>query len=245
VINDQMTVLPYKEEQAGKKAQVAKMFNNISRQYDFLNHFLSLGIDRGWRKRAIALLKHLNPQYVLDVATGTGDFAIQALVLNPVKVTGVDISEGMLEVGRKKIQRRGLSSKVELLKGDSENLGFEENKFDAVTVGFGVRNFENLEKGLGEIRRVMRPGAMLVVLEFSRPKRSPFRQIYNFYFKTILPKLGRLISKDKSAYTYLPESVELFPDGQDFENILKKVGFKDTTCEALTFGISSIYTARK
>jgi demethylmenaquinone methyltransferase / 2-methoxy-6-polyprenyl-1,4-benzoquinol methylase len=238
VINDQMTVLPYKEEQAGKKAQVAKMFNNISRQYDFLNHFLSLGIDRGWRKRAIALLKHLNPQYVLDVATGTGDFAIQALVLNPVKVTGVDISEGMLEVGRKKVQRRGLSSKVELLKGDSENLGFEENKFDAVTVGFGVRNFENLEKGLGEIRRVMRPGAMLVVLEFSRPKRSPFRQIYNFYFKTILPKLGRLISKDKSAYTYLPESVELFPDGQDFENILKKVGFKDTTCEALTFGIS-------
>jgi demethylmenaquinone methyltransferase/2-methoxy-6-polyprenyl-1,4-benzoquinol methylase len=240
-----MTVLPYKEEQSGKKAQVAKMFNNISRNYDFLNHFLSLGIDRGWRKRAIGLLKPLKPQYILDVATGTGDFAIQALDINPIKVTGVDISEGMLEVGRKKIRQRELSSKVELLKGDSENLGFEENKFDAITVGFGVRNFENLEKGLSEILRVMKPGAMLVILEFSRPRAFPFRQFYNFYFKLILPKLGRLISKDKSAYTYLPESVEAFPDGKDFENILNKVGFKNTTCEALTFGISSIYTARK
>jgi demethylmenaquinone methyltransferase/2-methoxy-6-polyprenyl-1,4-benzoquinol methylase len=240
-----MTVLPYKEEQSGKKAQVAKMFNNISHNYDFLNHFLSLGIDRGWRKRAIKLLKPLNPGHILDVATGTGDFAIQALNLNPVKVTGIDISEGMLEVGRKKIQKRELSAKVELLKGDSENLAFEENKFDAVTVGFGVRNFENLEKGLSEILRVMKPGAMLVVLEFSRPRTFPFRQLYNFYFKTILPKLGRLISKDNSAYTYLPESVEAFPDGKDFENVLSKVGFKNTTCEALTFGISSIYTARK
>lgn len=240
-----MTVLPYKEEEAGKKAQVAKMFNNISRHYDFLNHFLSLGIDRSWRRRAITLLKPLKPAYVLDVATGTGDFAIQALALNPVKVTGVDISEGMLEMGRKKMERRNLSARVELLKGDSENLGFEENKFDAVTVGFGVRNFENLEKGLREILRVMKPGAMLVVLEFSRPRRFPFRQIYNFYFKVILPKLGRLISKDKSAYTYLPESVQAFPDGKDFENILREVGFKDTTCEPLTFGISSVYTARK
>jgi demethylmenaquinone methyltransferase/2-methoxy-6-polyprenyl-1,4-benzoquinol methylase len=240
-----MTELPYKEEQSGKKAQVARMFNNISRNYDFLNHFLSLGIDRGWRKRAISLLKPLNPQYILDVATGTGDFAIQALDLKPLKVTGVDISEGMLEVGRKKILQRELSSKVELLKGDSENLGFEENKFDAITVGFGVRNFENLEKGLSEILRVMKPGAMLVILEFSRPRTFPFRQLYNFYFKIILPKLGRLISKDKSAYTYLPESVEAFPDGKDFENILNKVGFKNITCESLTFGISSIYTARK
>lgn len=240
-----MTVLPYKEEQSGKKAQVARMFNNISRHYDFLNHFLSLGIDRSWRKRAIRLLSPLNPKYLLDVATGTGDFAFQALSLKPDKVVGVDISDGMLEVGRKKIQQRGLSAKVELCRGDSENLLFEENKFDAVTVGFGVRNFENLEKGLSEILRVMKPGAMLVVLEFSRPRKFPFRQIYNFYFKTILPKIGRLISKDKSAYTYLPESVAAFPDGMDFENILKKVGFKNTTCEALTFGISSIYTGRK
>lgn len=240
-----MTVLPYKEEPAGKKVQVAKMFDNISRRYDLLNHLLSMGIDRGWRKKAIRILKPLTPKQILDVATGTGDFAIQALVLGPDKVTGVDISEGMLEVGRQKLAKRNLTSKVELLKGDSENLGFPENKFDAVTVGFGVRNFENLEKGLSEIRRVMRPGAMLVVLEFSRPRTFPFRQLYNFYFKTILPKLGSAISKDKSAYTYLPESVEAFPDGKDFENILKKVGFKNTTCESLTFGISSIYTATK
>jgi demethylmenaquinone methyltransferase/2-methoxy-6-polyprenyl-1,4-benzoquinol methylase len=240
-----MTVLPYKEEQEGKKAQVAKMFDNISRRYDFLNHFLSLGIDRAWRRRAISLLKPLKPRLMLDVATGTGDFALQALTLNPEKVTGIDISEGMLEMGRKKIAQRGLTAKVELCPGDSENLLFEENKFDAVTVGFGVRNFENLEKGLSEIFRVMKPGAMLVILEFSRPRTFPFRQLYNFYFKTILPKIGRVVSKDKSAYTYLPESVEAFPDGMEFENILKKVGFKQTTCEPLTFGISSIYTGRK
>jgi demethylmenaquinone methyltransferase / 2-methoxy-6-polyprenyl-1,4-benzoquinol methylase len=240
-----MTVLPYKEEPSGKKEQVAQMFNNISRNYDFLNHFLSLGIDRGWRRKAIRILRPLKPKMMLDVATGTGDFAIQALALDPDKVIGVDISEGMLEVGRKKLDQRNLSPKVELLKGDSENLQFEENKFDAITVGFGVRNFENLEKGLSEILRVLKPGGMLVVLEFSRPRTFPFRQVYNFYFKAILPKLGRLISKDKSAYTYLPESVQAFPDGADFENILKKVGFKNTTCEALTFGISSIYTASK
>jgi demethylmenaquinone methyltransferase/2-methoxy-6-polyprenyl-1,4-benzoquinol methylase len=240
-----MTVLPYKEEQSGKKAQVARMFDSISHKYDFLNHFLSLGIDRGWRKQAIKLLKPLRPKYLLDVATGTGDFALQALSLNPDMVIGVDISEGMLEMGRKKIASRNLSAKVQLQQGDSENLHFEENKFDAVTVGFGVRNFENLEKGLGEILRVMKPGAMLVILEFSKPRRFPFRQLYNFYFKGILPKIGRLVSKDKSAYTYLPESVEAFPDGTDFENILKKVGFKNTTCKPLTFGISSIYTGQK
>lgn len=240
-----MTVLPYKEESSGKKDQVAKMFNNISGSYDFLNHFLSLGIDRGWRKKAIKILRSHNPKVILDVATGTGDFALQALDLNPDKVIGVDISEGMLEVGRKKVASRQLSPKVELLQGDSENLQFEGNKFDAVTVGFGVRNFENLEKGLAEILRVMKPGAMLVILEFSRPKRFPFRQGYNFYFKKILPNIGRLVSKDKSAYTYLPQSVDAFPDGKDFENILQKVGFKNTTCEPLTFGISSIYTARK
>ncbi len=240
-----MTVLPYKSEESGKKAQVAKMFDNISRHYDFLNHLLSLGIDRGWRRQAVKLLSSLQPKQILDVATGTGDFAFQALTLNPDKVTGVDISEGMLEIGRKKVQARNLSHKVDLQRGDSENLPFEENKFDAVTVGFGVRNFENLEKGLHEIFRVLKPGGMLVVLEFSRPRRFPMAQMYNFYFKTILPKIGRLISKDKSAYTYLPESVEAFPDGTDFENILKRTGFKDTACKPLTFGISSIYTGRK
>lgn len=221
------------------------MFNNISHRYDFLNHFLSLGIDRVWRKKAIRLLKPLQPETILDVATGTGDFAIQALQVNPRKVTGVDISEGMLKIGRDKLEKLKLSDRIELLKGDSENLQFPDNSFDAVTVGFGVRNFEDLEKGLAEIHRVMNPGALLVILEFSRPRKFPMRQLYNFYFKNILPGLGRLISKDKSAYTYLPESVEAFPDGMDFENILKKVGFKETACKPLTFAISSIYTARK
>ncbi|MEX2230536.1 MAG: bifunctional demethylmenaquinone methyltransferase/2-methoxy-6-polyprenyl-1,4-benzoquinol methylase UbiE [Cyclobacteriaceae bacterium] len=240
-----MAVVPYKAENSGKKEQMAKMFNNISHRYDFLNHFLSLGIDKIWRKAAIRLLKTHEPQYILDVATGTGDFAIQALELNPQKITGIDISEGMLGMGRKKIERLKLSHKIELLTGDSENLKFPESTFDAVTVGFGVRNFEDLEKGLAEIRRVLKPDALLVVLEFSRPRKFPMRQLYNFYFKNILPGLGRLISNDKSAYTYLPESVEAFPDGTDFENILKKVGFKETACKPLTFGISSIYTARK
>jgi demethylmenaquinone methyltransferase/2-methoxy-6-polyprenyl-1,4-benzoquinol methylase len=240
-----MTVIPYKEDQSGKKEQVAKMFDNISHRYDFLNHFLSLGIDKGWRRKAVRLLKPLNPQFILDVATGTGDFAIQALKLNPQKIIGVDISEGMLEMGRKKIQKLGLTEKLELLRGDSENLSFEENKFDAVTVAFGVRNFENLERGLTEILRVMKPGAMLVVLEFSRPRKFPFKQLFGFYSKFILPKVGKLISNDSAAYTYLPESVEAFPDGTDFENILKKVGFKNTACKTLTFGISTIYTGRK
>ncbi len=240
-----MTVLPYKDDQAGKKQQVARMFDNISGNYDFLNHFLSLGIDKGWRRKAIRILSTIKPMVLLDVATGTGDFAIQAMDLKPEKIIGVDISEGMLEVGRKKIKKLNLEQTIELKSGDSENLGFGENKFDAVTVAFGVRNFENLEKGLSEILRVLRPGGMLVVLEFSRPRRFPFKQLYNFYFKAILPKIGRLISKDSSAYTYLPESVEAFPDGEAFENVLKKVGFKDTACRPLTFGISSIYTARK
>jgi demethylmenaquinone methyltransferase/2-methoxy-6-polyprenyl-1,4-benzoquinol methylase len=240
-----MAVVPYKSENSGKKEQMAKMFNNISHRYDFLNHLLSLGIDKLWRRSAIRFLNPLKPEYILDVATGTGDFAIQSLALNPEKVTGVDISEGMLSVGRKKLEKLKLTHKIELLTGDSENLQFPENTFDAVTVGFGVRNFEDLERGLAEIRRVLRPGAMLVVLEFSRPRKFPMRQLYNFYFKNILPGLGRLISSDDSAYTYLPESVEAFPDGTDFEKILKKVGFKETACKPLTFGISSIYTARK
>lgn len=240
-----MTVVPYKEEKVSKKEQVARMFDNISNRYDFLNHFLSLGIDKGWRKKAVKLLKPFEPKFILDVATGTGDFALQALELQPVKIIGIDISEGMLEVGRKKMKQRGLSEKIEMKSGDSENLPFSDNNFDAVTVGFGVRNFENLEKGLLEIYRVMKPGALLVILEFSRPKRFPFKQVYNFYFKAILPKIGRWVSRDKAAYTYLPESVDAFPDGLDFINILNTVGFKHTACKPLTFGISSIYTAQK
>lgn len=240
-----MTVVPYKEEKISKKEQVARMFDNISGRYDFLNHFLSLGIDKAWRKKAVRLLEPCKPKVILDVATGTGDFALQSLTLNPEKIIGVDISEGMLDVGRKKMSDRGLSKIIEMRSGDSENLPFSDNNFDAVTVGFGVRNFENLSKGLLEIYRVMKPGGILVVLEFSRPRRFPFKQVYNFYFKTILPKIGRWISRDKAAYTYLPESVEAFPDGNDFITILSSTGFKNTACKPLTFGISSIYTAQK
>jgi len=240
-----MAVVPYKEENTSKKEQVARMFDNISSRYDFLNHFLSLGIDRGWRKKAINLLRPLNPRQLLDVATGTGDFALQALSLNPEKITGVDISDGMLQVGRKKMQDRNVADKIVLQLADSENLPFEENKFDAVTVGFGVRNFEHLERGLEEIFRVLKPGGVAVILEFSRPRKFPFKQGYNFYFKFILPKIGRIVSSDKAAYTYLPESVEAFPDGEDFLRILRDVGFKQTQCKSLTFGISSIYTGTK
>lgn len=240
-----MAVVPYKEEKTSKKVQVAKMFDNISRRYDFLNHFLSLGIDKAWRKEAVNLLHPLKPKRILDVATGTGDFALQALLLNPEKIIGIDISEGMLDVGRRKVREMHLDHLIELRNGDSENLPFEENKFDAVTVAFGVRNFENLEQGLCEIFRVLKPGGMAVVLEFSRPRKFPFKQIYSFYFKFILPKIGRIVSSDKAAYTYLPESVEAFPDGEDFLHILHHVGFKDTQCRSLTFGISSIYIGTK
>jgi len=240
-----MTVVPYKEEQTGKKQQVATMFDRISGRYDFLNHFLSLGIDIGWRKKAIKELVSLQPKLMLDVATGTGDFALQALSLKPEKIMGVDISEGMLTVGRKKVTKRREDHRVELISGDSENLPFEGNKFDAVIVGFGVRNFENLEKGLAEMLRVVRPGGKVVILEFSKPTRFPFKQLYNFYFKFILPRIGRWVSSEKAAYTYLPESVEAFPDGQQFVDILIRLGYKNTSCKPLTFGISSLYTGTK
>ena len=240
-----MTVVPYKQDSAGKKQQVARMFDSISGNYDFLNHFLSLGIDIRWRKKAIKLLAESNPKVILDVATGTGDFAVETLKLNPDQVIGVDISAGMLEVGRKKMKDRGYDRKIDLRLGDSENLPFEGNKFDAVIVAFGVRNFENLEKGLAEMHRVLKPGGRVVVLEFSKPRSFPFKQIYNFYFKFILPKIGRLISRDSAAYTYLPESVQAFPDGDDFIKILSRIGFKKTSCQPLTFGISSLYIGTK
>jgi len=240
-----MTVLPYKDKESGKKQQVADMFDNISHKYDFLNHFLSLGIDIRWRKKAIKLLKEIEPKQILDIATGTGDFAIESLKLNPDHVTGVDISEGMLNVGREKLKKRKLDDRITLASGDSENLPFEDNKFDAIIVAFGVRNFENLEKGLSEMLRVLRPGGKVVVLEFSKPKSFPFKQLYNFYFKNILPTLGKTISKDNAAYTYLPESVRSFPDGKEFTSILDKLGFKSTQCKPLTLGISSIYTGIK
>ncbi len=228
-----MAVVPYKEEVGGKKEQVATMFNNISKKYDFLNHFLSMGIDIIWRKKAIRLLKDKQPKQILDIATGTGDFAIAALKLNPTKVTGIDISEGML------------NDKIELQLGDSEKLQFNNNTFDAYTVGFGVRNFENLEKGLTEMLRVLKPNGTAIILEFSKPKKFPIKQIYNFYFNKILPGIGKLVSKDSSAYTYLPESVDAFPDGEDFIKILNKIGYKDAKAIPLMFGIASIYKATK
>lgn len=240
-----MTVVPYKEKSAGKKEQVADMFNSISKKYDFLNHFLSLGIDILWRKRAIKELKNDHPKLILDIATGTGDFAIEALALDPQKVIGIDISEGMLEMGRKKMKERGLDNRIEMLSGDSEGIQFEDNKFDAVIVAFGVRNFEHLEAGLADMCRVLKPGGKVVILEFSKPRMFPFKQIYQFYFKWILPKIGRLVSKDNAAYTYLPDSVKAFPDGKDFVEILNKVGFQKTKCKSLTVGISSIYTGVK
>lgn len=221
------------------------MFNNISNRYDFLNHTLSFGIDILWRKRAIKLLKPFAPQKILDIATGTGDFAIEAMSLNPEQITGVDISEGMLNVGRRKLIKKKLDQTITLELGDSENLRFEDNNFDAVIVAFGVRNFETLEKGLKEMFRVTKPGGHVVIIEFSKPQHFPVKHLYNFYFKAILPKIGKFVSKDNAAYEYLPESVAAFPDGNDFLSILKNVGYKKTKWIPLTTGISSIYWASK
>ncbi|MBY0424404.1 MAG: bifunctional demethylmenaquinone methyltransferase/2-methoxy-6-polyprenyl-1,4-benzoquinol methylase UbiE [Cytophagales bacterium] len=240
-----MTVLPYENSTLSKRGQVEKMFNSIAHRYDFLNHFLSMGIDIYWRNRAISLLKSQKPKLVLDVATGTADFAITALKSGANKVVGIDISENMLAFGRTKLKKKGLADKIELIHGDSENLPFEDNTFDAITVSFGVRNFQNLEKGLVEMARTLKPGGRLVVLEFSKPQKSPVKQVYNFYFKYILPKIGNIISKDDAAYRYLPESVNQFPEGPRFINILQNNGYSQTQCIPLTFGICSIYTGIK
>ncbi|WP_295647910.1 bifunctional demethylmenaquinone methyltransferase/2-methoxy-6-polyprenyl-1,4-benzoquinol methylase UbiE [uncultured Mucilaginibacter sp.] len=240
------TVTPYQNEQATKKEQVADMFNNISKTYDFLNHFLSLGIDVIWRKMAINELKPDKPQYILDVATGTGDFAFESLkILKPKKIIGVDISRGMLDIADQKIAKRQLSERFEVRMGDSEKLLFADGEFDAVTVAYGVRNFENLEKGLVDIQRVLRPGGKAVILEFSKPRVFPVKQLYNFYFNYITPGIGKLFSKDARAYAYLPESVAAFPDGTDFIALMDKVGFKHTKQRPLAFGICSIYTGVK
>ncbi len=240
-----MEVVPYKNDSASKKEQVAKMFNSISGNYDFLNHFLSFGIDIGWRKKAIQLLQSEKPQLILDVATGTGDFALQALALKPTKIIGVDISDGMLEVGRKKMIDKGVEQIIELRNGDSENLPFEENKFDAIIVAFGVRNFGDLKQGLSEMLRVLKPGGRVIILEFSRPTSFLFKPLYNFYFRFITPTIGKFFSNDSQAYSYLPESVNAFPDGKLFTDILDQLGYKNTSCKPLTFGVSSLYSAIK
>jgi len=236
---------PYNPNENNKKEQVSNMFNAIAHRYDFLNHVLSMGIDRLWRRRAINNLKRYNPKAILDIATGTGDFAIASLGLKPTSVIGIDISEGMLQYGNEKIARQKLSNVIKLEQGDSENLRFSENTFDAITVGFGVRNFENLEKGLSEMLRVLQPGGVVAILEFSKPTSFPIKQLYWFYFKHILPTIGKVLSKDHRAYTYLPESVEEFPFGKAFELILLKVGFVNTKIIPVSFGIATIYMADK
>ena len=238
-------VVPYKEDSSAKKQQVARMFDSISGRYDFLNHFLSLGINILWRKKAISLLRDLQPKIILDVATGTGDFSIEALSLKPEKIIGVDISEGMLEVGRRKMRKKKIDSIIELRLGDSENLPFTDNFFDAVIVAFGVRNFEDMKGGLTEMLRVVKPGGKVIVLEFSRPSKFPMKQLYSVYFTAILPLIGRWVSRDQAAYRYLPESVQAFPDGKDFVKILSDMGYKDPQCNPLTFGISSLYWGTK
>lgn len=238
-------IKPYSQEE-NKKGQVSKMFDNIAPYYDFLNGFLSLGIDTIWRKKAINELKDLNPKKILDVATGTGDVAIQMTkTLNPEEIIGLDISKEMLEIGKKKIAKRKISDIIKMEVGDSENLRFENNTFDAISVSFGVRNFENLEKGMREMNRVLKKDGKLIVLEFSRPTVFPIKQAFNFYFKYILPVIGRITSKDKRAYSYLYESVQAFPEGDNFISVLEKTGFKQNTCRRLSLGICSIYTGIK
>jgi demethylmenaquinone methyltransferase/2-methoxy-6-polyprenyl-1,4-benzoquinol methylase len=230
----------------GKKEQVSEMFDRIAVRYDFMNHFLSAGIDTGWRIKAIKQLEAGNPQHILDVATGTGDMAIRAYkMLHPQKITGIDISPKMLEIGRKKVEQEKLETKIELLNGDSETINFADNTFDAVMVAFGVRNFENLQQGLKEILRVMKPGAKLVVLEFSKPKTGFIRTFYYWYMGRIAPQIAKLFRQNKQAYQYLNESAKAFPDRQQFADILKQVGYSNTYFKPLSLGICCIYCGQK
>lgn len=238
------TVKPYNSEKS-KKEEVEQMFDNISSKYDFLNHFLSLGIDKIWRRKAVKELRLTQPKKILDIATGTGDFAIANLKLNPEEIVGIDISNGMLDVGKQKMIKRNVDHIVTMKQADSEALPFDEGYFDGLTVGFGVRNFENLEKGLSEMLRVLRPGGKAVILEFSKPKVFPIKQAFGFYSKYVIPVLGKNISKDEKAYAYLPESVEAFPEGKDFMDILTKLNYKNVTATTVSGGIATIYTGIK
>lgn len=238
-------VKPYKESDLNKKKQVEQMFDTISGNYDGLNRVISLGIDKKWRKRVVKQVVAKNPKSILDIATGTGDLAISFAKFDVPKIVGFDLSEGMLSIARKKVATQKIADKIEFLQGDSEEMPFENNSFDAITVAFGVRNFENLEKGLSEILRVLKPGGLFVVLETSVPTKFPFKQGYFFYSKSILPLVGKLFSKDKVAYNYLSESASVFPYGENFNNILRKIGFKEVKNKPQTFGVASIYLASK
>jgi len=240
------TIVPFKNSGESKKKQVENMFDKIAFRYDFLNRFLSLGIDVGWRKKAIKELISHHPKQILDVATGTGDFAMASYkILKPEKITGLDISDGMLEIGRKKILKAGLQKHIELVNGDSEAILFKDNSFDAVTVAFGVRNFENLEKGLSEIKRVLKPGGKLIVLEFTKPSLPVIKQLYFFYMKFVTPKIGKIIAKNNDAYQYLNDSVLQFPEKENFIHILKHSAYRNAFYKTLTLGICTIYCAEK
>jgi demethylmenaquinone methyltransferase/2-methoxy-6-polyprenyl-1,4-benzoquinol methylase len=239
-------IVPFKDSSESKKKQVESMFDKIAFRYDFLNRFLSAGIDVGWRKKAIRQLISSHPKKILDVATGTGDFALTSYkILKPEKITGIDISEGMLAIGKKKIAEAGLGNYIELLNGDSEAILFGDNSFDAVTVAFGVRNFEHLEKGLSEIKRVLKPGGKLIVLECTKPSLPVIKQFYSFYMKFVTPKIGKIIAKNNDAYQYLNDSVLQFPEKESFIHILNQAKYRNTFYKTLTLGICTIYCAEK
>jgi len=243
--NEKDSVTPYNSKQT-KKIQVASMFNKIARKYDFLNHLLSLGIDRLWRRKTVRMISAISPHNLLDIATGTGDLAFTAAKKMPAtSITGVDISEGMLEIAMEKAGKMGISQQVTFRYGDSENLDFERDSFDAIMVAFGVRNFENLDKGLEEMFRVLKHGGSVFILEFSKPRIFPFKTIFNTYFKYVLPRIGRFTSKDHKAYSYLFESVQAFPDFEKFVSIMEKAGFHSNKFYPMTFGICTIYTGKK
>jgi demethylmenaquinone methyltransferase / 2-methoxy-6-polyprenyl-1,4-benzoquinol methylase len=239
-------IVPYKDSAVSKKEQVAEMFNKIAFRYDFLNRFLSGGIDRGWRRKAISELDSLNPKTILDVATGTADMPIMMMkLLNPDKVIGIDISEAMLDLGRQKVEKNNLKGKISLQTGDAENIHFNDHSFFAATVAFGVRNFQNLEKGLSELYRILKPGGKLVILEFSKPAKGIFLSFYKIYLRAIAPGIGKMISGDQEAYRYLNDSVNAFPEGEVFIEILHKAGYTDTYFKKLSLGICTIYCGSK
>lgn len=238
-------VTPYKESDLGKKKQVEQMFDTISGNYDTMNRMITLGTDQGWRKKVLKIVSDTQPESILDIATGTGDLAILLSQTKATKIIGLDLSAGMLEVGRVKVNELKLDHRIEMVQGDSENLPFEDNSFDAITVGFGIRNFENLEKGLTEILRVLKPNGIFVILETSVPTKFPLKQGYNFYTKRIVPMMGKFFSKDQKAYAYLSESAKNFPFGKELNNILTKVGFSSVKHEPQTMGIATIYSATK
>jgi demethylmenaquinone methyltransferase/2-methoxy-6-polyprenyl-1,4-benzoquinol methylase len=239
-------VVPYRDSKLSKKEQIAQMFDRIAFRYDFLNHFLSLGIDRGWRRKALKYLLEDHPELVLDIATGTADLAIlTSRMLHPRKIIGIDISGGMLELGMQKVDKAGLSGHIFLQLADCESLPFPESSFDAITAAFGVRNFENLDRGLREMSRVLKPGGKAVILEFTSPTVFPVKQFFHLYFRYITPYIGKWLARSKEAYRYLPESVKAFPQGEAMTTILKQNGFQQAVCKPLTFGICSIYCAVK